>query len=80
MLPELGWAGHPSAELRARLADYLGHGWTITSIDASCAVVRRSTRSSALVLINPLYAFRRKHVEEVVLTVTDDGLVTESRR
>jgi len=80
VLPELGWAGHPSAELRARLVDYLGHGWTIASIDASSAVVRRSRRSSALVLINPLYAFRRKPVEEVLLTVMDDGTVVEIRR
>ena len=62
------------------MADYLGHGWTITSIDASSAVVRRSRRSSALVLINSFYAFRRKPVEEVVLTVVGDGVVTESRR
>ena len=80
MLPELGWASHPSAELRARLAHYLGHGWTIASIDLSSAVVRRSRRSSALVLINPLYAFRRKPVEEVLLTVDDAGAVTEVRR
>ena len=79
-MTELTWASHPNAELRLRLADYLGHGWTITSIDASSAVVRRSRRSSALVLINPFYAFRRKPVEEVVLTVLGDGLVTESRR
>ena len=80
MLPELGWAGHPNAELRARLADYLGRGWTIASIDATTAVVRRSRRSSALIIINVLYAFRRKRAEEVLLTVTDDGAVTETRR
>jgi hypothetical protein len=80
MLPELGWAAHPSSELRARLADYLGHGWTITSINASSAVVRRAQRSSALVLINPFYAFRRKPAEEVLLTVSHDGTVTETRR
>jgi hypothetical protein len=79
-MTELTWASHPNAELRLRLADDLGHGWTITSIDASSAVVPRSRRSSALVLINPFYAFRRKPVEEVVLTVLGDGLVTESRR
>jgi hypothetical protein len=80
MLPELGWAAHPSAELRLRLADYLARGWTITSIDASSAVVRRSTRSSALAIINALYAFRRTASEEVVLTVMDDGSVMERRR
>jgi hypothetical protein len=80
MQPELGWAGHPSAELRARLADYLGRGWTIASIDASSAVVRRSRRSSALVLINALYAFRRKPAEEILLTLMDDGTVLETRR
>ena len=79
-MSELTRASHPNAELRARLADYLRHGWSITSIDASSAVVRRSKRSSALVLINPFYAFHRKPVEEVVLTVLGDGLVTESRR
>jgi len=78
MRPE-SWAGHPNAELRARLADYIGHGWKIISIDASSAVVRRTRRSSALVLINPLYAFRQKPTEEVVFTVLDDGTVTESR-
>jgi hypothetical protein len=80
VLPELGWAGQPSAELRARLADYLRQGRTITSIDASSAVVRRSSRSSGLVLINPLYVFRRKRIEEVALTVMSDGTVTEIRR
>jgi hypothetical protein len=80
MLPELGWAGHPSAELRSRLANYLGHGWTIISIDASSAVVRRAPRSSALVLINPLYAFHRKRAEEVLLTVMEDGAVIETHR
>jgi hypothetical protein len=79
-MTELTWATHPNAELRLRLADYLGHGWTIISIDATSAVVRRKPRSSALVLINPLYAFRRKRSEEVLLTVMDDDAVIETHR
>jgi hypothetical protein len=80
VLPELGWAAHPSAELRLRLADYLARGWTIASIDDTSAVVRRSTRSSALAIVNALYAFHRKRAEEIVLTVMDDGTVLETRR
>jgi hypothetical protein len=78
------WANHPNAALRLRLADYLGRGWTVETIDATSAVVSRpkAWTGPARVLLNPfylLYAGRRDRTERMRLTVASSGEVIEAR-
>lgn len=79
----LTWANHPNAALRLRLADYLGRGWTIESIEADSALVSRpkSWTKPGRVLINPLYllyAGRRDRADRMRLTVASNGDVLET--
>ena len=80
----LTWASHPNAELRLRIAEYLGRGYAVVSLDESSALMSRPNRSTRLawLILNPLYllGFPRKRVDEVLLTVTDFGLLQETRR
>ncbi len=81
-MPELTWASHPNAALRLRLADYLGRGWSIESLEADSAVVSRpkAWTGPARVLINPfyaLYAGRKDRDDKVRLTLDASGEVLE---
>ncbi len=83
-MSELTWATHPNAALRLRLADYLGRGWTVESLDEDAAVVSRPkawTKPGRL-LINPfyaLYAGRKDRKDRMRLTVANNGDVLETR-
>jgi hypothetical protein len=83
-MSELTWADHPNADLRLRMAEYLGKGYKVVSLDETSARLSRPNRSTrpAWLLFNPLYlfGFPRKRVDEVLLTVTDFGLVQETHR
>ena len=77
-MSELTWANHPNAALRQRLADYLGRGWTIESLEPDSAVVSRpkAWTKPGRVLINPiyvLYAGRKDRKDRMRLTVDANG-------
>jgi hypothetical protein len=81
--PELTWASHPNADLRMRLAEYLGSGWTIDKLERGMAVIsRRKSVSPTWALIAPLvtlvqYMDRRR--DRVRLTVEPTGVITTVR-
>ena len=83
-MPGLTWASHPNAQLRLRLADYLGRGWTIETLETDSAVVSRPKVWSrpARVLLNPFYAMystRKDRDDKVRLTLDAAGEVLEER-
>jgi hypothetical protein len=83
-MTDLTWANHPNAELRRRLADYLGRGWTIAELRADSALVtrRKAWTKPGRVLINPfylLYAGRNDRVDRIRLTLAPNGEVLEVR-
>ena len=80
----LTWANHPNAALRLRLADYLGRGWTVESVEEASALVSRpkAWTKPGRVLINPfyvLYAGRRDRADRMRLTVASTGDFLETR-
>jgi hypothetical protein len=78
-MTELTWASHSNAALRARMAEYLGRGFRVVSLDERSARLTRRSRSSrgAWILLYPLVAlaFGRKREDVVVLTVMDGDVV-----
>jgi len=83
-MTDLTWANHPSADLRLRLADYLGRGWKVAELGPDSAVLTRpkSWTRPGRVLINPFYAFyaaRTDRSDRVRLTLTPSGDVLEAR-
>jgi hypothetical protein len=81
---DLTWASHPNAELRLRLADYLGRGWKVAGLGDDWALVSRpkSWTRPGRVLINPfylLYAGRTAGEDRMRLTVAKNGDVFETR-
>ena len=78
------WAGHPSAELRERVAAYLGRGYRVRSVDETSAVVWRPSRWSRLasLIVNPglMLSFRWRGPDEVRISVGTDGTISEEFR
>ena len=83
-MSELTWASHPNGFLHGYLAEYLGQGWTITSLEADAAVISRPkpfTRP-ANVLLNPFYVFysrRKQRDDQIRVSVGPAGQLQETR-
>jgi hypothetical protein len=83
-MTELTWANHPNAALRLRLADYLGHGWTVENLELESALVTRPKQwtKTGRVLTNAFYLLyfgRKDRRDQMRLTVAPNGEVVESR-
>jgi hypothetical protein len=75
------WAAHPNAELRERVASYLGRGYRVVVVDETSAVLWRASRCSRLasLVMNPsaLPHFRWNGPDRVRIVVRPDGSVDE---
>jgi hypothetical protein len=82
-MPDLTWASHPNGVLRGYLAEYLGRGWTIESLEDDSAVLSRpkSFTRPANVLLNPFYVLysRRKRDDEIRVSIGPAGELQETR-
>ena len=78
----LTWPSHPNTALRERVADYLGRGYQIRSLEEDAAVVsRRNLIARAMQLkFNPFTLFnsRWNRDHEVLISVGPDGEIRES--
>jgi hypothetical protein len=78
------WAAHPNAALRGRIAEYLGRGWKVDTIDERSATLshRKAWTRWSRLFINPwylLYLFRTDRLDRVRLTAEAEGVVREER-
>ena len=78
----LTWPSHPNAELRERIADYLGRGYQLRSLEEDAAVVtRRNLIARAMQLrFDPTMLFnsRWNRDHEVMISVGPDGELHET--
>jgi hypothetical protein len=78
----LSWPNHPNAALRERLADYLGRGYQIRSLEEDAAIVTRQNRTARAMRMrfNPIMIFnsRWNRDHEVLISVGPDGEIRES--
>lgn len=77
------WASHPNPELRMRIAEYLGRGWTVDELEHSSAVVsRRKSISPLWAVIEPLVTLLQmtdRRRDRIRLTVEPTGEITTLR-
>ena len=77
----MSWASHPNAELRERVAAYLGRGYLVRWVDESSVVVWRRSRLSRLasLIMNPgeMLTFRWRGPDQLRIVVDPAGGVTE---